>query len=141
MAMDANKVINGLYGFVYDENGAQLDSTQEFRAELKFDKQTISIPGVFLKGHKVTGGDGTGKMNFLKIDSRLQSKIAANPSAKYNYTGKLKDPTADGHEAVMLIGVSFDGTPLTGFKMNELQNIDLAFTFDDYEFLEKVEGE
>ena len=36
---DANEVINGLYGFVYDENGKQMQETKAFEANVDYDKE------------------------------------------------------------------------------------------------------
>lgn len=136
---EANQAINGLYGKVYDENGRQLDSTQEFEANVEFEKQGIKQAGVFMEGHKVMGGSGSGSMRFLKLDSRLQKKILENPTGKYNYVGKLADPTAKGEEAVLLIGVSYDGAPLMGYSLGDLAEVELDFTFDNYRYLQAIE--
>jgi hypothetical protein len=136
---NANEIINGLYGKVYDEAGKQLQSTQEFEANLEFEKEEKTIPGKLMKGHKVVGATGSGSMTLDHIDSRLKKKIAENPTAKYNYIGKLSDPSSKGEEAVLLIGVSFDGTPLMGFNVEELGQIELDFTFDDFRYLDAIE--
>lgn len=136
---ETNEVINGLYGFVYDENGQQLQTTQEFEAGVEFSKDEVPIAGKFLKAHKVTGGTASGSLSTKKIDSRLQKKIGENPTAKYNYIGKLKDPTARGEEAVLFKGVSFNGVDILKFSLNELTDVELDFTFDDYEYLEHIE--
>lgn len=130
--------INGLYGFVYDENGEQQSTTQEFEGNVEFQKEAFKLPGQFMEKHKVYGGSGAGSMMFLKVDSRLQKKIGENPTAKYNYVGKLADPTANGEEAVLFIGVSFDGVPLTGYSLGEAVEVELDFTFDNYRFLQTM---
>ena len=33
---DANEVINGLYGYVYDENGKQMQETKAFEANVDY---------------------------------------------------------------------------------------------------------
>lgn len=136
---DANEIINGLYGSLYDENGQQLQSTQSFETNVEFEKEAKTIPGKLMKGHKVIGATGTGSTTLDHIDTRLQRKIAENPTDKYNYIGKLQDPTARGEEAVMYIGVSFDGTPLLGYNVEELGQIELNFTFDDYRYLASID--
>jgi hypothetical protein len=133
-----NEVINGLYGFVYDENGKELSTTQEFEATVEFEKESIRVPGKFMASQKVMGGEGSGSMMFLKVDSRLQRKIAENPVGKYNYISKLKDPTSRGEEAVMLIGVSFDSVPIAGHSVGELVEVELDFTFDNYKYLKSI---
>lgn len=136
---DANEIINGLYGTVYDETGSQLQSTQEFEANLEFEKEEKTIPGKMQKSHKVIGSTGSGSITLDHVDTRLKKKIAANPAGKYNYIGKLKDPTSRGEEAVLLIGVSFDGVPLMGFNVEELGQIELDFTFDDFRFTKTID--
>ncbi|WP_332648897.1 phage tail tube protein [Lysinibacillus sp. 54212] len=132
--------INGLYGFLYDENGQQVQLTQEFDSDLDYNKETYTVPGKFLKSHKVTGGEASGSFTILKTDSRLQKKIAENPHGKYNYVGKLADPTANGEEAILFIGVSFDGTKLLNYNVEEFVELDFDFTFDDFRFLQTIDG-
>lgn len=139
MSFESNKVINGLYGKVFDENGRQLSSAQEFEANLEFEKEEIKIPGKLMAGHKVLGASGSGSVMFLKLDSRLQRKIAENPAAKYNYMAELADPTAAGEEAILFTGVSFDGTPLIGFTLGEITEVELDFTFDDYRYIDSID--
>lgn len=135
---NANEAINGLYGFVFDENGNELQSTQEFEASVSFDKQEIKQAGKFMNSHKVMGGNGEGSVNMLKVDSRLVAKIAADPTAKYSFIGKLDDPTARGEEAIMFTGVSFDSAPLMKYKLGDLVEIDIDFTFDGFRYLSQI---
>ena len=137
---EANEVINGLYGFVYDENGQQMQSTQEFEASVELAKEEIKQAGKFMSGHKVMGGSGKGNVKMLKLDTRLQKKIAESPTTKYNYVGKLADPTSKGEEGILLIGLSFDAIPLMGFKLGELVEVDLDYTFDDYRYLDTIDA-
>lgn len=127
--------INGLYGKIYDENGQQVQMTQEFESELEFEKTEYTVPGKFMKSHKVVSGTGSGSFTVLKIDSKLQKKIAENPHAKYNYVGKLNDPTLNGEEAVLYTGVSFDGTSLLSYGVEDLVEADFDFTYDDYRYI------
>ena len=135
----ANDIINGLYGTVHDENGQQIQSTKEFEANIEFNKEEITIPGQFMKAHRVVGGSGSGSMTLDHINTVMQKKILENPYGKYNYVGALKDPTVNGEEAVLLVGVSFDGTKLLGFNIEELGELELDFTFDSSRFLNTIE--
>ena len=131
---DANEVMNGLYGYCYDENGQQLQSTQSFEAIVEFEQA-----GKFLDSHKVMGGSGSGTLMIHKLDSRLQKKIADDPTAKYNYIGKLADPTAKGEEAVMYKGVSFDSVELTKYELGAIVEAEFPFTFDDFEYIKTID--
>jgi len=137
--VDSNKIINGTYGFVYDEDGRELDTTQEFSAQEDFDKKEFKLPGEFHTKNKVMGGKITGKITFLKIDSRLQKKIADNPYAKFNYLAKLADPVNGGEEAIMFRGVSFDSVPIIGYQMGEEVSVDINFTADSYEYQSTID--
>jgi hypothetical protein len=136
---DANEVINGKYGFLYDQDGNQLQTTQEFEAGVEFDKEEVQVPGKFLKSHKVMGGTGSGSIKMLKTDSRLTKKVAENPTAKYNYKGKLADPTSKGEEGILFIGVSFDSADLMKFAMGEITEVEMDFTYDDFKYLTAIE--
>lgn len=139
MAYEANEAINGLYGFVYDENGTELQSTQSFETNLEYEKEAIKQAGKFLDSHKVMGGSGSGTLTILKLDSRLQKKVAENPTAKYNYIGKLADPTAKGEEAIMYKGVSFDSVQLTKYELGALVEEEFPFTFDDWAYIKSID--
>lgn len=136
---EANEVMNGLYGYCYDENGQQLQSTQSFEAIVEFEKEAIKQAGKFLDSHKVMGGSGSGTLMIHKLDSRLQKKIADDPTAKYNYIGKLADPTAKGEEAVMYKGVSFDSVELTKYELGAIVEAEFPFTFDDFEYIKTID--
>jgi len=128
--------LNGLYGHVYDENGNELDTTQEFSSQVEYNKAEYNLPGQFMTKSRVMTGKGTGSVTYLKKNSGLVKKIAENPQAKYNYIGKLADPTANGEEAVLYRGVSFDGAPLQNHTLGENVEVELNFTFDDYKYLD-----
>lgn len=131
-------LINGLYGTIYDEDGAQVQMTQEFESGVEFEKKEFTVPGKFLKSHQVLSGTASGNFNVLKLDTRLQRKIAENPTAKYSYVGKLKKPTSKGEEAVLYMGVSFDGTQLLSYNVEDAVEADFDFTFDDFRYLSEM---
>lgn len=136
---DANDIVNGTYGSFYDENGQEVQGTEEFEANVEFDKEAISMAGKLMKGHKVVSAEGKGKVTLQHIDTRMQKKIADDPTAKYNFIGKLADPTAKGEEAVLLEGVSFDNVTLLAFKLGELGSREFDFTFEGYRYLNTIE--
>ena len=63
----ANETINGLYGYVYDENGQQLSSAQEFEAVVELQKEAVKQAGKFMEAHKVLGGSGSGNIRLLAM--------------------------------------------------------------------------
>ncbi len=136
---DVNDIINGLYGYCYDENGQQIQSAQSFETTVEFEKEAVKQAGKFMDSHKVMSGSGSGTMTIHKLDSRLQRKVAENPTAKYNYIGKLADPTARGEEAIMYKGVSFDSVELTKYELGAIVDAEFPFTFDDYEYINSID--
>ena len=136
---DVNDVINGLYGYCYDENGQQIQSAQSFETTVEFEKEAVKQAGKFMDSHKVMSGSGSGTMTIHKLDSRLQRKVAENPIAKYNYIGKLADPTARGEEAIMYKGVSFDSVELTKYELGAIVDAEFPFTFDDYAYINSID--
>ena len=64
---DANEVINGLYGYVYDENGKQMQETKGFEANVEYDKEEVLQAGKLMKGHKVMAASGSGTMQERKL--------------------------------------------------------------------------
>lgn len=135
---DANEVINGLYGYVYDENGKQMQETKGFEANVDYDKEEVLQAGKLMKGHKVMTASGSGTITAHKVDSRLSRKAADNPHAKYNFSAKLADPTARGEEYIMFIGVSFDSAQLMSFELGELLEVEMDFTFDDFKYMKSI---
>ncbi|WP_287714511.1 phage tail tube protein [Blautia sp.] len=136
---DANEVINGLYGYVYDHNGRQMQETKSFEANVEYDKEEVQQAGRLMKGHKVMAASGTGSIGAHKLDSRLARMAADDPHAKYNFSAKLADPTARGEEYIMFIGVSFDSAQLMAFELGELGEVEMDFTFDDFEYLKSID--
>lgn len=135
---DANEVINGLYGYVYDENGKQMQETKAFETNVEYDKEEVLQAGKLMKGHKVMAASGSGTITAHKVDSRLSRKAADNPHAKYNFSAKLADPTARGEEYIMFIGVSFDSAQLMSFELGELLEVEMDFTFDDFKYMKSI---
>lgn len=136
---EANEVVNGLYGFLYDEDGSELQGTQSFESQLEFEKETIKQAGKFLDSHKVMGGSGSGSFTILMLDSRLQKKVAENPTAKYNYIGKLADPTSRGEEAILYKGLSFDSVDIMSYELGARCEREFPFTYDDYQYIKTID--
>lgn len=135
---DANEVINGLYGFVYDQNGKQMQETKSFEANVEYDKEEVQQAGRLMKGHKVMAASGSGTIGAHKVDSRLARMAADNPHAKYTMSSKLADPTSRGEEYIIFYGVSFDSAQLISFELGELLEVEMDFTFDDFKYKKSI---
>lgn len=81
---DANEVINGLYGFVYDENGKQMQETKAFEANVDYDKEEVLQAGKLMKGHKVIAASGAGTITAHKIDSKPGRNLRHGYSRPYS---------------------------------------------------------
>ena len=119
---DANEVINGLYGYVYDENGKQMQETKAFEANVDYDKEEVLQAGKLMKGHKVVAASGAGTITAHKIDSRLQRKAADNPHAKYNFSAKLKNILSLISKEAWLAGISHSTLHSSPFLYKQLKH-------------------
>lgn len=130
--------INGLYGFLYWEDGSQVASCKEFEVNMEMNKETFFIPGDPAEKNKVVNYSVSGSLTWDKIDSTLQAKIALNPSGKFKFLARLADPTAKGEESVVLSGVSFDGMQIIGWSLEELVEQDADFTVDSFKYTKMI---
>jgi hypothetical protein len=135
--LDPRKVIRGKYGNIYKE-GKHMESVSKFEAKIDFDKQKIKRSNAFMDGHRVMGGSGKGKMTLYLTDAELIKEVAKDPDGIFTLIGELADPdqrAAAGNYKIALKGINFDGVPLLQYDVSNPVEIDLDFTFDDYEFV------
>ena len=141
--IDSSRVINGTWGEVWI-NDDVVGGLVSMQAKIAFDKSDIKQCGAFMTGSKVTGGKGTGSIKVLKSDSKniLRMQNATNGSVpNCTIMSNLADPDAFGSERIMLTGVSFDDVTLADYEAGTEGNVEMPFTFDNYELLDSIEGD
>ncbi|WP_110113268.1 phage tail tube protein [Bacillus sp. CGMCC 1.16541] len=136
--LNVRKIARGKYGRVFDELGTFMDNVSEFEAKIKFDKKKVERANAFMDGNRVTGGSGAGKMKIHFTNAEFIKKVSQNPDAYYTFIGELEDPdpeTTAANYQVVIKGVNFDEIPIHAFKVKDTIEIDVPFTFEDWEFL------
>ncbi len=139
--LDGKRVINGTYGEVW-MNGDPLAEAKAIKATVKLSKEKISRCGTIIPAQKVTGIENTGSLRLYKVDSR-QAKLAADNIRQGKDTQctiivKLADPDSEGVERVSLSGVTFDELSLVDFEVGKLGEVEIPFTFEDFQYLDMI---
>jgi hypothetical protein len=138
--------INGSFGEVRDANGKWLSQCQEVSARVTVDRQDIQMSGTRRTGYKAMRVTGEGNLRMFKVTSEYLALVAEmmQSDLQIQYVGQLlvvlKDPEAIGYERVLLKGVKFWEVPI-GFRVNEIVEEDIPFTFFTLKPLDKIEGD
>jgi hypothetical protein len=141
MALDASKVINGSYGYMYHE-GEWMTNVTQAEATVEINKEEVPRAGTRWIGHKATSLTGTGSMTGYQITSDLVRRIAqiADDGGTAFVTElimKVDDPdTPEGKTRIRLKGVQFDSIPLLQYEVNSLVTQETPFSFSGFEYLD-----
>ena len=136
--LNTRKTARGKYGAIYDEEGNYMDNVTEFEAKIKFDKKKVERGNAFLDGHRIMGGTATGKMKIYLTNAKFKQQLAEDPDRQYNFVGEVHEVDGMAVEAnyrIALKGINFDEVDLHTYKTKDLIELDLPFTFEDYEYL------
>lgn len=135
--MNPREVARGMYGHIYDE-GEFMDNVTEFEAKAKFKKKAIERANAFMDGHRIMGGSGEGKMKLHLTNAEFVKRLSEDPDRLYTFIGDVDDPDSETSAAnykVAIKGINFDEVPIHQFKVGETIEIDVPFTFHDWEWL------
>lgn len=134
-------VINGTFGEVWvdDEKFAEQKGLQ---AKINFTKENVAQAGKMSTGTKVTGWDGKGSLKLHKVNTRVANRVRQlvkeGRDVRFTIISKLADPDALGSERVVIRQVSFDDLTLVDFEPKKILEVDMPFTFSDYDFLDTI---
>jgi hypothetical protein len=140
--MQAKDVINARLASAYiTVNGERYLLFQAKKLEAKYEKtkSEVDILGRVSKGHKATGGNGTGSMTIYYNTSRFTKMLK-----DYKDTGEdiyfdmqvtSSDPTSDaGEQTVILKDCNLDSAVIAAFDASgDWLEQDVDFTFEDWE--------
>lgn len=139
---DERFAINGTYGEVFLEGELVREATG-LKAEVQLNFLDVKMCGSLAKHQKVSGLDANGSITMTKINSRmailLSDMIKAGKTPKFTIVSKLKDPDAYGAERVVLKNCQFSTLTLVDWAHNQIGEVTQAFTFTDWEYLDKIE--
>lgn len=150
MSMSRNMVpefvINGSFGEVRDANGKWISQVQEVSGRVTIDRQDIQMSGTRRTGYKAMRVSGEGNMRLFKVTSEYLELVSElmRSDRQPQFVGQLlvvlKDPDAIGYERVLLKGVKFWEAPV-GFRVNEIIEEDIPFTFFTMKLIDAIEGD
>lgn len=144
--MQAKDVVASKLATAYitiDGNRYLLFQAKKFSAKYKKTKKEVPILGWPTKGHKATGGEGTGSMTIYANTPLFNDMIK-----KYQQTGvdtyfdvqvTNHDPTsAAGRQTIIYKDCNIDEVQLSAFDADgDWLEQDIDFTFEDCEYPEK----
>ena len=139
----AKRVMSGTWGEVWLD-GDFVGECYKFQAKDSYTRDKIVLGGKLRPGYKLNSIEGKGSMGLHKVSSRMAIKIGealkAGNDPRFTVISKLDDPDAYGAERVSFTGVLFDDLTLADWEVATSGKIEAPFTYDDYEFLDKVEA-
>lgn len=140
--MNAKNVINGKFGEIWLDSD-KLAECYKLQAKIDLKKEDVPICGKMGTAKKVMGWEGKGSMTLLKVNSRMAVKLADMiknaKDVRFTVISKVADPDAYGSERVALKNVSFDDLTLADWEDAKLGEVEAPFTFEDYEFLDRID--
>lgn len=136
MALDASRTIHGSKGKILKDGVWQTNLT-ECTAEVELDKKELNLLGDDWTRYKRGNKKGTGSMSGYKVSSEM----IQTGFKRFEIITALEDPEAWGYESIRLKNCMADKIQLINLKANELVEEETPFTFEDFEFLDKIEIE
>ena len=138
--------INGSFGEVRDENGEWITNAQELSFRVTIDRQEIQMSGTRRTGYKATRTAGEGTLRQFKVTTAFIKRVSElmRDDRQLQFVGqlmvKLDDPDSLGTERVLLKNVKFweiNG----GWRVGEIIEEEIPFTFEDIEFPDEIVGD
>lgn len=136
------RVMSGTWGQVWvdGELWAELDGAS---AKYSYNKETVTMCGNMVDGHKITSVKGSGSISVKKVYTRNRDRgdaILEGRDVRATIVMKLADPDAFGAERAALYDVSFDDETIMDFAAGRMGQTSYPFTFGRREWLDTVEA-
>lgn len=139
--MEAKNVINGTFGEVWLDD-EKLAEQKGLQAKINFTKEDVNIAGKLAKDTKIVGWEGVGTLRLFKVNSRVALKVRQltkeGKDVRFTVISKLADPDSVGAERVVIREVSFDDLTLADFEPKKVLEVEMPFTFSDYDFIDTI---
>jgi hypothetical protein len=132
--LNPDRVINGSFGELYDENGTWMAEAQDIKFKVANETKKWKGIGSRRTADKLIGTSGTGTIKQFHVNSELLSKVARSMGQQIadmfvgNLVITLDDPEQSSIETVTLYDVKFldwEG----GFTTNDLVMENITFSF------------
>lgn len=140
----AKRVASGTWGQVWLD-GDYVSECYGCKLAVKTTKEKIRLAGQMAGDNKITGIELTGTLKLYKCNSRMArligDKLKSGRDVRFTVISKLADPDAYGAERISVTGVSFDDLTLADWESGKIGQIEVPFTYTNYEFLDLMPEE
>lgn len=143
--LQANRTLSGSFAEVWVD-GARIAELSELTLNVKVQRKAVQL-GMDVDS-KITGYSGEGTMTLKQVYTRFYEVLEQAKRGidkRCTITTALKDPDAaeGGEERYSVSNVAFTELPFIGYKMGEVNQQKLPFTFrpSDLQCLSRVEVE
>lgn len=140
---DSEQVMLGTWGELW-VNGQYMAETTAFRAEVMASYADIKRVRNLVDGKKLSGLAGEGEVTLHKVSSYLMSMLSeafkAGKVPDITIISKLSDPNAIGAERCACYKCKFEKTTLADWERGTVGEESYAFTFEDWELLDKTKN-
>ena len=137
--MVPSQAILGTFGEAWVDDDYMAE-TNKLRAEVNINYDDVRQARKLMVGKKMTGLEGSGEIQFVKVSShmakKISDKIKAGKTPSFKIISKLKDPDAIGAERIALYGCKFEKTTLADWEHGNIGSESYSFTFEDWEYLD-----
>ena len=139
---DSNRVMNGTYGEVWFDD-EYLAEVEEAKAEVDITYSDVSRVRKLFAGKKMTKLEGKITIKLHHVRSNIADKVAncvkEGKTPSYKILIKLDDPDAIGAERAVFYACKPSKITFFDWKAANLTEESYDFTFEDFDFLDKVE--
>lgn len=129
----------GTFGEVWLDDDYMAEA-KKLRAEVTINYDDVKMARKLMTGKKMTGLEGTGEIQLVKVSSamakKISDKIKAGKTPSFKIISKLKDPDAIGAERVVLYGCKFEKATLADWEHGNIGSESYSFTFEDWDLLD-----
>ncbi len=136
----AKNCISGTHGYLWWD-GELIAEITSFEATLKPDTEKVTFAGDMWEDRKLMGLSGEYKIKIKKVYSRA-AKIAEafkkGEDPRAEFTSKLDDPDALGHERISLHNCWFDDLTLQTFESKKITEEEYSGGFTGFDYLDKI---
>lgn len=131
-----SQVMSGTYGKAWLD-GELVFEAKGLEASLEIQQEVVKQAGRLADGQKMMGYNGTGTLTIYHVFSRAINKLSASVKGgvnpEFTLLSQLADPAAFGAERVLLKGVQFTTLPLVNWEPGVIGELEMPFTFTDWE--------
>jgi len=137
--MVPSQAMLGTFGEAWfdDEYMAEVN---KLRAEININYDDVRQARKLMVGKKMTGTEGVGEVQFVKVSSFCMKKfcdaLKAGKTPSIKIISKLKDPDAIGAERVALYSCKPEKAVLADWEHGNIGAEAFSFTFEDWELLD-----